>query len=49
MADHAPQCALIRFEPDGELIELLMQPMRVEQGTSGPVAVLSTASPEEVF
>jgi hypothetical protein len=49
VADHAPQCALIGFEPDGQLIELLMQPMRVERDASGPVAVFSTASPEEVF
>jgi hypothetical protein len=49
MIDHAPQGALIRFEPDGQLVELFIQALRVERRAAGSEAVLGAPPLEEVF
>jgi hypothetical protein len=49
MLDHAPQGALIRIEPDDELVELFVQATWVEWRAADPQAVLGASSLEEGF
>jgi hypothetical protein len=48
MVDHAPQGVLLRFEPDGHLVERVIETMRIEPAGAGALAVLGTASSDEL-
>jgi hypothetical protein len=48
VVDHAPQGVLFRFEPDGHLVERVIETMRIKPAGTGAVAVLGAAAPDEL-
>ena len=49
MVDHAPQGVVLRLEPNGQLVELFIETMRVKRTGIGAMAVFRTAPPDEVL